>query len=69
MKLSPTHKQRLARDVRKKHGLELTPDQAESELVAAMQTIRQRMIEKGHAEFATMSDEEVYAIVREAHQA
>ena len=66
MKLSNQRKQFVARTVREKHGVEITPDEAERELNAAMRTIRTKMVEAGHPEFAAMALAEVRDAVRES---
>lgn len=58
--------QRVAREVRDNYGMELTPAQVEENLNAAIATVRESMVRKGHREFATMSAEEVYAHMRAA---
>jgi hypothetical protein len=66
MKLSRTHKQRLARELRNRHGIERTPEQAEGLLSSAVRNVRRQMIAKGHGEFRDMTDTQVYAAMMEA---
>ena len=66
MRMTKAHKQRTAREVRRRHGIELTPDEVEASLSESIRTSRRRMVEMGDTEFSTMTDEEVYRWMREA---
>lgn len=61
-----TRLQKVAREVRQIHGMELTPQQVEESLNSAIATVRLEMMKKGHSAFATMSAEDVYAEMRKA---
>lgn len=56
--LSEEYKRGLARHLHNQ-GIEMMPDEAEDTLNEALEKIRSGMVAKGHARFATMSNEEV----------
>lgn len=66
MDFTKPHMQFTAREVRDRHGIEMTPDEVAASLNESIATIRARMVEMGYPEFAGMPDEEVYATLREA---
>lgn len=68
MKRTKAQLQTVARKVRDGHGIELTPAQVQIELDNAYATIRREMVRAGHSEFAGMSDEEIYKMLKETRQ-
>jgi hypothetical protein len=63
-KMPLAEKQALARQVRERDGVEVTPDEAEFTLAKALATIRRTMIDAGYREFESMTIFEVRDVVR-----
>ena len=64
-KRTKRQKQKLARLVRQKHGLEMTPDECDETLTSAFASVRKAMAAKGWE--LPEDDDEFRALIREAY--